>query len=130
MKTNNRYLQKADVAICKAKIAENNKVPSSYKGAISSFGASLIMSKLVPTIQFYMSDSTNRDSDHSKIIEAIAMIIYNSPNDNAINLKNEVLRIATDRVELNKLRNKIADAAIALKIMLRTYEFQKKEVEA
>lgn len=130
MKTNNRYLQKADLAIGLAEIAENNKVPSSYKGAISSFGASLIMSGMIPTIQFYMSDSTNRDSDHSKIIEAISMIIYDNPNNNAIHLKNEVLRIATDRVEQKKMRNKIADAAIALKIMLRTYEFQKKEDDA
>ncbi|MEI6680815.1 MAG: type III-B CRISPR module-associated protein Cmr5 [Mariniphaga sp.] len=143
MKTINRYLQKADAAIISTEIAKNTvthvevpplapiyKVQSSYKGAISSFGASLIMSGLIPTIQFYMSDSNNRDSDHGKIISAIAKIIYESPNDNADFLKNEVLSLANNRVEQNKLRNKIADAAIALKIMLRTYEFQKKEDEA
>ncbi len=126
MKTNIQFLQKAESVIVRSGIAENNKVPSSYKGAISSFGASLIMSGLIPTIQFYMADSTNRDSDHSKIIKAIAMIIYESPNDNAAHLKDEVMK-ATNRMEINKLRKKIADAAIALKIMLRTCEFQKTE---
>lgn len=143
MKTINRYLQKADAAIISTEIAKNTvshveglpvtpiyKVPSSYKGAISSFGASLIMSGLIPTIQFFMSDSNNRDSDHSKIIAAIAKIIYESPNDNADFMKNEVLRLADNNIERNKLRNKIADAAIALKIMLRTYQFQQKEEEA
>lgn len=126
MKTNNHLLKNAEAAIVRSGIAENNKVASSYKGAISSFGASLIMSGLIPTIQFYMSDSSNRDSDHSKIINAIAMIIYESPNDNVAHLKQEVMR-ATNRIEINKLRKKIADAAIALKIMLRTCEFQKTE---
>lgn len=134
MENVNRYLKQADEAIIKAKIAQSiNKdgvigtsyvVPSAYKGAISSFGASLVMSGLVPTIQFYMADSDNRESDHRSIIEAIAQIIYGS-DSNAEHLKSQVMLRINNKADLNALRRKIADAAIALKIMLRTYHFEK-----
>ncbi len=127
MKSVDRYLKIADEAIRNKGIAMNNIVPGAYNGAISSFGASIVMSGVVPTIQFYLSDSDNRDSDTRKIIEAIAQIIYNSPDAGAEMLRQDVLHHINDRNERNRLRNNIVDAAIALKIMLRTYSFSKEE---
>lgn len=100
-------------------INREGKIPSAYKGAVSAFGASLIMSGLIPTLQFYMNSSENRDADSGKIINAIASILK-YPNAEA--LKADVMQ-TTGRGNLNEKKKKIVDAAIALKIMLRTYEF-------
>jgi CRISPR-associated protein Cmr5 len=123
MKSVNKYLEKADKAIKDSNIAEKNKIPKAYKGAVSSFGASIIMSGLVPTIQFYMADSERRDSDSKKIVEAIARIIYSESTHFAEKLKDDVMSKINNRAELNSLKKKIIDAAIALKIMMRSYHF-------
>jgi CRISPR/Cas system CMR-associated protein Cmr5 small subunit len=67
MKTVNNYLLNADAAIKNSGISEDGKkIKSAYKGAVSSFGASIVMSGLVPTIQFYLGESDKRDADSKK----------------------------------------------------------------
>ncbi len=122
-----KYFKAADAAINNVSIANNGKIQSAYKGAVSAFGASLVMSGPVPTLQFYMAESTKRDAESSKIVEAIAKTI--SPEWDAEILKNEVMKLERDRAGLYALKKKIVDAAIALKIMMRTYEFVKEKKE-
>lgn len=129
MKPSNKDLLKADAALVSSGIANNGEILSAYKGAISAFGASLIMSGLIPTLQFYMSQSDNRDADSQKILSAIAGIMY--PEDNLTLEGFRERAIATSaindaanrRLETNKLKKKMIQAAIALKIMMRSYRF-------
>lgn len=120
-----KYFAAADAAIISGGFIKDGKIPSAYKGAVSAFGASLIMSGPVPTIQFYMADSDKRDTESPKIVEAIAKII--DPKWHAAKLKEEIMALEKNRPGLYALKKKIVDAAIALKIMMRTYEFVKEE---
>lgn len=126
MKNVDKYLKAADEAIKSTSIEKDGVIKKAYKGAVSAFGASIIMSGLVPTIQFYMEASDNRDSDTKKIVDAIAKIIYHdSTQQNAGYLKEEIMRHHNNRQELDRLKRKVTDAAIALKIMMRSYRFTK-----
>jgi hypothetical protein len=40
-------------------------------------------------------------------------------------MKTDIMANINNRVELNKLKKKITDAAVALKIMMRSYQFSK-----
>lgn len=126
MKPTSIYLIRANEAIAHKHFVENGVIPKAYKGAVSAFGASLIMSGLVPTIQYYLSGSENRGSESKKIVEAIAYIIYND-EATAEQLKNEIISSMGNKAALLKLRHKITDAAIALKIMMRSFRFSKDE---
>lgn len=121
-----KYFVAANDAINSGGFLNDNKnIPSAYKGAVSAFGASIIMSGLVPTMQFYMADSENkRDTESIKIVTAIARII-NPQDTTAEKLKQEVLNTANNPSAQYALKKKITDAAIALKIMMRTYHFEK-----
>ena len=123
MKTVNNYLKKADQAIKDTQIAVNGKIPTAYKGAVSSFGASIVMSGLVPTIQFYLGNSERKEADTMKILEAIARVVYTDGACTAERMKTEIMANINNRVEMNKHKKKITDAAIALKIMMRSYQF-------
>jgi CRISPR-associated protein Cmr5 len=117
-----KYFAAADAALSSSGILENGIIKSAYKGAVSAFGASLIMSGLVPTIQFYMAESDKRSSDGKKIVTAIAKTI--EPGSDAEKLKKKVMEAQGKRAELLRLKKQITDAAIALKIMMRTYTFE------
>lgn len=128
MKPSNKDLLKADAALLSTGIASKGVVPSAYKGAVSAFGASLVTSGLIPTLQFYMAHSDNRDADYQKILAAIARIV-GQDNSTMENLKSQVMatigieNAATRRLVTNQLKKKIIQAAIALKIMMRSYTF-------
>lgn len=113
----------ADAALKSTGIAENEKIKSAYKGAVASFGASIIMSDLVPTIQFYLNESENRETNSLKIVQCIASIAgYNNEGEMKTAMMN-----ASDLQTKRALKRKICDAAIAMKIMMRSYEFVKTE---
>jgi len=119
-----KYFTAADNAIQSCGfINANGQIPAAYKGAISSFGASIVMSGLIPTIQFYMASSQNRLTDSMKIVEAIAKII-NTANPSPDALQQSVLSASNNAANLFILKKQIIDAAIALKIMMRTYQFE------
>lgn len=121
-----KYFNAANTAIQTGGfINANGKIPSAYKGAISSFGASIVMSGLIPTIQFYLADSENRLTDSRKIVDAIAKTINPLTGTPEI-LQQNILMLnqGNNRSGLFILKKQIIDAAIALKIMMRTYQFE------
>lgn len=124
MKGYQKYFEAADKAIIDNKIAtgedDNKTIKSSYKGAVSSFAASLIMSGLIPTLQFYATQTDKRDANYGLILDAVADIL----NTTKENLKKQALN-AKNNKERFKLKKDITNAAVALKIMMRSYEFVK-----
>lgn len=124
MKGYQKYFDAADKAIPTNQIATQKGtkmvIKSSYKGAVSSFSASLIMSGLIPTLQFYSAESDKRDANYGKILDAVANILNTTKED----LKKQALAAKSNK-ERFKLKKDITDAAVALKIMMRSYEFVK-----
>jgi CRISPR-associated protein Cmr5 len=121
-------------------------VPKQFKGYISSFGASVIQSGLMPTLAFY-SDAKKAKGDRSLLIPALIDILFQKksyPVDADVNevlntiVKDEskkklkdvmhslfVWLLKQNEANPEKLRKELMDASIALKLALRTF----KEVE-
>lgn len=127
-KTVTKYFERADEAI-KQFIARDKKgnpapIESAYKGAVSSFGAGVVMSGIIPTVQFYMASSDKRLTDSQKIVNSIAYILG---YENGYKLKDAIMETVDDRSKNQEMKRKVCDAAIALKVMMRSYEFVKTE---
>lgn len=99
-------------------ILEDNKVSKEYNGYISSFGASIIQSGLIPTIAFYENKSANSKGNRSKITSAILYVITDGKNINGKLLDYVLSKKEDDRV----VKQKINDAAISIKLAIRTFE--------
>ena len=105
------FIPKAMEAIEDHKIAKESTVPSQFNGYISSFGASVRMAGIVPTVLFF-KNSDNAEEAREKVVEAIEtilgepLIVDNRPNP----------RLTRDAVE---------DAATALKLAVRTFKLSK-----
>lgn len=130
MKAVNKLLNAADKALVATGIVKSGKVEEVNKGYVSGFGPSVINSGLIPAIAFYLSDSNK-----TPIIDAIAQTLSTNAVDgnssqsanqgvnNGKTLFRKVLKLENDRIQLSNEREKIINASIALKIMMRTYEF-------
>ena len=105
------FIPKAMEAIEGHDIAEEGTVPSQFNGYISSFGASLRMAGIVPTVLFFQNNG-NAEKSREKVVDAIEtilgepLIVDNRPNP----------RLTRDAVE---------DAATALKLAVRTFKLSK-----
>lgn len=101
----------------------NYYIPKEFKSYISSFGASVIQSGLIPTLAFY-SNSEGASEDRGLILEAIYKILnIKSESENLLKYvveKYEDYKDYKDDKEL--LIEKIMDAATALKLAIRTYK--------
>lgn len=103
------YIPKALESIKACKIAnENGEVPKQFNGYISSFGASIRSAGLLATTLFYTNEQSNSQEDRSKVIKAIEYII-----------EEEIIQ--DGRVSKAK-RAKVEDAAVALKLSVRTFK--------
>ncbi len=113
----------------KIKNTTDGKVASEMNGYISSFGASLINAGLLPTIIFF-SQKGGSSGGREKLIPAIEQILNTSDNP-PINLLDEVKTIysaqSIDQSKINRLTEKITDAALVLKLALRTFPTDKKK---
>lgn len=105
------YIPKAITALEEFKIAVNGCVPKEFNGYISSFGASVRQAGLLATILFYDNANSNSQEDRTKVIRALEKITGDTLNKTTKNTP--------------ALRAKVEDAAIALKLALRTFKLIK-----
>jgi CRISPR-associated protein Cmr5 len=118
MKAVNRLLGAAQAAIIRNGILKtNDTIDDVYKGYVSSFGASVIMSGLAPALAFYEDDEKRK-----KILNAIAQISTGIENIKGKQLFDDY-KSGKTRQELRAATEKIINASIALKIVMRTYRF-------
>jgi CRISPR-associated protein Cmr5 len=120
---------------------EKLSVPKQFKGYISSFGASVIQSGLMPTLAFY-SDAKKAKGDRSLLIPALIYMLFKNKiykliddvqkeldaleMDKEKDLKSRIHIFFNWLLENNKdnpdkLRKEMMDASIALKLALRTF---------
>ncbi len=121
----------------------NDAVKKEYEGYFSSFGASIIQSGLIPTLAFY-SDGGNADPDttefrRNQFLQAIMYILDKDSNKQLLeyvlenvysdfnygNINYDFIRNKPDVKKMSKIRHKIIDASIALKLALRSYKLEK-----
>ena len=105
------YIPQAIEAIEEIGISQNGTVPRQFNGYISSFGASIRMAGILPTVLFFQN-SENSEEARDKVVDAIEKIIGKKLLIN--NQKNPEID-----------RNMIEDAATALKLAVRTYKLSK-----
>ncbi len=121
-----KYLPFALEAVTETKIAEGNplSVSNEYKGYISSFGAAIIQTGLIPAVAFY-SVKARAEKDRNKIPKAILHILKKSDeiNENV----DDLLKYLVDHydADLSQIKSKIMDATTALKLAIRTFPITK-----
>lgn len=96
-------------------------LPKQYKGYVASFGTAVIHCGLLPAVFMFSRGSENAQTDEDKtwVIDGVLKI-----------LKNEDTRITADNLldyvlatgETPALTRRICDAAVALKLALRTFK--------
>lgn len=116
---------------------DDGKVPSEFRGYISAFGASLIQAGLVPTLAFYGDENADSAQDRWKLLIVIYHLLKEEERwekgfvdmDSKISDKQKLFRLALKQEgqDLRRFKQDITNAAIALKLALRTYSLIKKE---
>jgi len=71
----NELIPKALTAIEKSGMVDAGKVDKEYKGYISSMGASIIQSGLLPTLAFYSNEFSDSGKKKLKLITALHILI-------------------------------------------------------
>ena len=124
-----KYLPSAIKAV-ENNILEKDKVKSQFKGYISSFGAAIIQTGLIPAVAFY-SVKAGAEEDRNKVIDAIWEILQQneqaSIDPNARNLLHFLVEQYREGKDLSAIKSKIMDATTALKLAVRTFQIEKEE---
>jgi len=93
-------------------------VPSAYNGYISSFGASIMQSGLLPTLALF--ENTNASTKENKEYLSYIIVQVLRGNDDDVSL----LRYVLDGNE-QLLKKEILDISIAIKLSIRTFKLDK-----
>jgi CRISPR-associated protein Cmr5 len=93
-------------------------IPSAYNGYISSFGASIIQSGLLPTLALFTNQQANTEQDRFKLNSLILKVLDENSN-------NTLLEYVLNNNNQTILKQKILDISIALKLSIRTFELKK-----
>ncbi|MDY0403680.1 type III-B CRISPR module-associated protein Cmr5 [Sulfurovum sp.] len=103
------YIPKAMEAIVQTGISnEQGEVSKQFNGYIASFGASIRSAGLLATVLFYQNEQSKSEKDRTKVVKAIEYIIGHS--------------IIEDGYVSKDTRAKVEDAAVALKLSIRTFK--------
>jgi len=99
---------------------KGKKLPSEYKGYVSSFGAAVLQSGLKAAIAFYESKSSSSVQNKKPLMLAILELVTDKkPDKNNDSLLEYVIK--NDSLEL---KDEILDAAAALKLAINTFEMK------
>ena len=104
-----QYIPKAIKAIEELKIVNSNdEVAKQFNGYIASFGASVRQAGLLATVLFYGNANSSAEKEREKVVKAIEIMIgHDIINNNSVE---------------KSTRAKVEDAAVALKLAIRTYK--------
>lgn len=93
-------------------------IPSAYNGYISSFGASVIQSGLLPTLALFENTNAKTKENKEYLTYIILQVLTERKDD--ISLLHYVLQ---NNQEV--LKPKIMDIAVAIKLGIRTFKLDK-----
>ena len=117
-----------DAILANSNVYKNGEIVSeSYNGQIAAFSVAVAMSGLKPAMALYYSDTEKSNIDKKNIIELLATI-YSKDDENKEGLTGKDLFkkvIDANEKEEIELRRVIIEYAIALKLAIRTFKFNK-----
>jgi len=111
-------IPKAYEALQAVRIAQNGKLDSGYRGQIAAFGAAVSMGSVLSAIAFF-SEQGSSEYGRDKLMKAIAQIIDGC--------RGTLYDYAAEKKDAAK--REILHAAIALKLAMNLYEWEKKGKE-
>lgn len=114
-------------------ITNDNQYPKVFKGYISSFGAAVIQSGLIPAIIFFENEDNNANADRHKIIGVLKDIInamrqQYTVTDATILVSSQIpanysmAQYIIEHGNTDQLLKEITEAAVAMKLALRMYK--------
>ena len=98
----------------------SGKIPSAYNGYISSFGASIIQSGLLPTLALFENKNANTKEDKEYLTKIILKVLdKDSSHDSLLHY------VLDDKRDQEYLKKKIVSISVAIKLSLRTFQLQR-----
>lgn len=133
MKHIQRLIPHAIKAVEEAGIANaQGKVATEFNGYVSSFGASIISSGLLPTAIFY-SQKKNANEDRASIVKAIEYVIQKDTGNDSFDLLESVKDLYTSKPvnqqAVRRLSTQVENSLVAIKLAIRIFEPIKKSEE-
>jgi hypothetical protein len=132
-------------------IAKEGKVANGYRGQIAKFGAAVSMGSLLSAVAFFSEEESSSAVDRSKLMLAIYRLIHSEsegtdvkPTENETEVKessekekekkkknkNKKVKlfnyIIENKDDINEIKEKVFDAALAIKLAINMYEIEKK----
>lgn len=140
MRAVENYINEALIESIKERLGKDKKtqtfqgfIPSEYKGYISSLGASIIQSGLIPALAFY-SDGEGEEGNSGSaqprqpVLNVLQDMLKGKFSDLEQNSLFEVaLSLKKNPQELRRLEREVKNASIAFKLALRTFHLKKEE---
>lgn len=120
MRAIEKLLAAADISLTNSPIVNNNRVTDSvYDGYLAAFGPAVITSGLLQTLSVYEADEKRK-----VVLNVIAKVacIQNTTTGNS--LYRTCLQEYMNKDLLNTWREKIINASVALKLVIRTFDLQ------
>jgi CRISPR-associated protein Cmr5 len=121
MKIENQTIEYAVEALNDAEIVKDNSYSKAFKGYISSLGAAIIQSGLLPAMIFFENTESGADADRHKVIEAVKTVV-NKKRDENEKITTTLSKYILEHPEDTGLLSEITNAATALKLTLRIYK--------
>jgi len=100
---------------------EDGKISSSYNGYISSFGASIMQSGLLPTLALFENTDASTKENKEYLSYLIMQVLTNSDEDRSL------LHYALSKKNDKMIKQNILDIAVAIKLCIRTFKLEKGE---
>jgi len=105
------WIPKAYTVLEQVGIAKDKQLGKWWKGQISAFGASVAQGSLLAAVAFF----SKNDDERAKLMEAIQKVL---------GIK-ESLRVYVQPPVSAEVREKVMDAAVALKLAMNLYDLEK-----
>lgn len=115
-----RYLPKAYLALQEFNIAQNGKVPGTFRGYISSFGASLIMGSLRAAIAFH-SQQNGAKLQRDSLMKAIYYLISEPATADEVTSTSLLQYVFANPEKETYIKEDIYNASIALKLAMNMF---------
>ena len=96
---------------------DNGKVVKEMPGYISSFGAAIIQSGLLPAVALF-SQKEGQGKSKEPLMNALARLVSKEQNTS-------LLALSITNEKNNAFRTEVTHAAVALKLAMRTFDIEK-----
>jgi CRISPR-associated protein Cmr5 len=95
-------------------------IPSAYNGYISAFGASIVQSGLTPTLALFENNNADTKEDKRILSQDILRILAPEHADDSL-----LRYVIYSKEDEKRLKQKILDISVALKLSIRTFRLDK-----